>query len=139
MAAGRVKTKPRGVSVVRGGRDAAGCTVGLLGAIFTYAVRQGLRPDNSPHDVVKFAEGQRQRRMTDDEYRQLGKALSSAQSEVWKSAIDSTRLMILTGWRRGEVVGLPWSVVDSATPARTTDRHPDRCIGTTAVPRLLAC
>ena len=40
----REKTKPRGLSIVRGGRGVAGRTVALLGAIFTYAVRQGLRP-----------------------------------------------------------------------------------------------
>ena len=44
--AGREKTKPRGLSIVRGGRGVAGRTVALLGAIFTYAVRQGHRIDN---------------------------------------------------------------------------------------------
>ena len=39
--AGREKTKPRGLSIVRGGRGVAGRTVALLGAIFTYAVRLG--------------------------------------------------------------------------------------------------
>ena len=56
----------RGLSTVRGGRGVAGRTW-LLGAIFTYAVRQGLRIDNPVHGVVKFAEGRRQRRLTDDE------------------------------------------------------------------------
>ena len=36
----REKTKPRGLSIVRGGRGVAGRTVALLGAIFTYAVRR---------------------------------------------------------------------------------------------------
>ena len=99
----REKTKPRGLSIVRGGRGVAGRTVALLGAIFTYAVRQGIRLDNPVHGVVKFAEGRRQRRLTDDEYRQLGMALSKARQEkVWQPAIAATWLMILTGWRRGE-------------------------------------
>lgn len=34
--------RPRGVSHVRGGMGAASHTVGLLGAIFTYAVRRGI-------------------------------------------------------------------------------------------------
>ena len=108
---------------MRGGRGVAGRTVGLLGAIFTYAVRQGVRPDNPVHGVVKFAEGRRQRRLIDEEYRQLGKALSIAgQGDVWKSAIDATRLMIMTGWRRGEVLGLRWSEVDLPRADRKTGR-----------------
>ena len=68
----REKTKPRGLSIVRGGRGVAGCTVALLGAIFTYAMRQGIRSDNPVHGIVRFAEGRRQRRLSNDEYRMLG-------------------------------------------------------------------
>jgi hypothetical protein len=63
-------------------------TVALLGAIFSYAARQGIQPDNPVHG---FAEGWRQRRLTDDEYRQIGMALSG------QPAIDATWLMIMTG------------------------------------------
>ena len=39
----------------------------------------------------------------------LGMALSKAdQAEVWKPAIAVTWLMVLTGWRRGEVLVLRW-------------------------------
>ena len=114
----REKTKPRGLSIVRGGRGVAGRTVALLGAIFTYAVRQGIRPDNPVHGIVRFAEGRRHRRLTNDEYRLLGMALSrSRQEKVWQPAMAATWLMILTGWRRGEVLGLRWSEVD--LPRRT--------------------
>jgi integrase len=114
----REKTKPRGLSIVRGGRGVAGRTVALLGAIFSYAVRQGIRLDNPVHGIVKFAEGRRQRRLSNDEYRMLGLALLKAQHEkVWQPAIAATWLMILTGWRRGEVLGLRWSEVD--LPRRT--------------------
>ena len=64
-----------------GGRGVAGRTIGLLGAIFTYAVRRGIRIDNPVHGVVKFAEGRRQRRLTNDEYRMLGLALLKADQE----------------------------------------------------------
>ena len=112
----REKTKPRGLSVVRGGRGVAGRTVALLGAIFTYAVRQGIRLDNPAHGIVRFAEGRRQRRLTDDEYRLLGWRFE-VRRKVWKPAIAATWLMILTGWRRGEVLGLRWSEID--LPRRT--------------------
>ena len=78
--ASRQKTKPRGLSVVRGGRGVASRSVGLLGAIFTYAIRKGLRFDNPAHGIVRFADGRRQRRLTDDEYRQLGRALKHSGS-----------------------------------------------------------
>ena len=90
----------------------------LLGAFFTYAVCQGIRLDNPVHGIVKFAEGRRQRRMADDEYRMLGMALSKARQEkLWQPAIAATWLMIVTGWRRGEVLGLRWSEID--LPRRT--------------------
>ena len=123
---GREKTKPRGLSIVRGGRGVAGRTVALLGAIFTYAVRQGIRLDNPVHGVVKFAEGRRQRRLSNDEDPMLGMALSLAdQEDVWKPATAATWLMVLTGWRRGEVLGLRWSEVDSVATNCTAGRHQD--------------
>ena len=130
----REKTKPRGLSIVRGGRGVAGRTVALLGAIFSYAVRQGIRLDNPVHGVVKFAEGRRQRRLSNDEYRMLGMALSKARQEkVWKPAIAATWLMILTGWRRGEVLGLRWSGDRSAATNCTTGRYQDRRIAAAVV------
>jgi len=73
--AGRTKTRPRGLARVRGGKGTATRAVGLLGGIFTYAVRQGVRADNPVHGVVRFADGRRERRLSDDEYAALGAAL----------------------------------------------------------------
>lgn len=98
------KTKPRGVSVVRG---VATRTVGLLGAIFTYAIRKKLRADNPVRGVMRFADGRRERWLTDLEYRTIGMALENA-------AIDDMHPAVIaaTGWRRGEVLGLRWSEID---------------------------
>ena len=111
--AAKARTRPRGLSVVRGGRGVASRTVGLLGAIFTYAIRKNLRADNPVHGVMRFADGRRERRLTEDEYRCLGEGLRLAMdSRLWGPAVVATRMMALTGWRRGEVLGLRWSEVD---------------------------
>jgi integrase len=112
-SAARVKTKRRGVARVRGGRGTATRAVGLLGAIFTYAVRRGMRLDNPVHGVIRFADGRRERRLSDQEYAALGAALRQGEAEgIWPAAIAVTRFLAFTGWRSGEALSLRWSEVD---------------------------
>ena len=112
--AARVKTgKTRGLSNVRGGMGTASRTVGLLGAIFTYAVRHRMRADNPVHGVMRPADGKRERRLSDAEYAALGTALRRAEAEnVWPAAVAASRFLVLTGWRSGEALGLRWADVD---------------------------
>ena len=109
----REKTAKRGgLAEVRGGRGTATRTVGLLGAIFAYAIRRGHRPDSPVVGVARFADQRRERRLSDGEYPQLGSALEAAGEKIWPPAISAARFLLLTGWRRGEVVGLRWEEVD---------------------------
>jgi integrase len=111
----RTKTKKRrGLANVRGGKGTASRTVGLLGSIFTYAVRHHMRPDNPVRGVERFADQQRLRRLSNDEYAAIGDALRMAArgKEIWPPAIALTRFLLLTGWRRGEGVGLRASEID---------------------------
>jgi integrase len=118
--AGKIKTKPRGLAHVRGGRGTASRTVGLLGAIFTYAVRHRMRSDNPVHGVVRPADGRRNRRLSDDEYKALGNALRKAEeANVWPAAIAAARFLALTGWRSGEVLGLRQAELDLARRTAT--------------------
>jgi integrase len=111
--AGKTKTKARGLARVRGGKGTASRTVGLLGAIFTYAVRRRLRPDNPVHGVVRPADGRRERRLTDNEYRALGTALRKAEAtSIWPAAIAVVRFLSVTGWRSGEALALRWDEID---------------------------
>jgi hypothetical protein len=80
--AGRTKTKARGLARVRGGETAANRAVGLLGAIFTYAVRKDIRSDNPVRGVALFADRKRDRRLSDGKYLQLGAALREAERTI---------------------------------------------------------
>ena len=117
--AARTKTgTKRGLSNVRGGMGTASRTVGLLGAIFSYAIRHRMRADNPVHGVVRPADGKRERRLLDVEYAALGAALRRAEAEnIWPAAVAAARFLMLTGWRSGEALGLRWADVD---PVRRT-------------------
>jgi hypothetical protein len=95
------KTKPRGLSRVRGGRGAATRVVGLLGGIFSYAVSHVMRPDNPCAKVRRYAENRRDRRLTNEEYVQLGTGLRSAEAAMWPAAVACLRFLAHTGWRAG--------------------------------------
>jgi len=77
--AARIKTRLHGLARVTGGKGTATRTVGLLGAIFTYAVRHRMRQDNPVHGVMRFADGRRERRLSDEEYAALGEALRGSE------------------------------------------------------------
>ena len=110
----RAKTgKRRGLAIVRGGKGAATRTVGLLGAIFTYAVRHGMRTDNPVRGVERFADGHRLRRLSEDEYEAAGEAIRKASlGDTWPPALAAASFLAVTGWRTGEAIGLTWREVD---------------------------
>jgi integrase len=117
----RSTTKKRRGGFVRGGKGTASRTVGLLGAIFTYAVRHQMRPDNPVRGVERFADGERKRRLSDDEYAAIGTALRQAADDgsIWPPALAVTRFLLLTGWRRGEGIGLRAAEIDLARRTAT--------------------
>ena len=112
--AGNTKgARKRGLARVRGGKTAASRAVGLLGGIFSYAVRHRMRLDNPVHGVTRFADGKRERRLRDDEYGALGDALRRAEDmAIWPAAVGATQFLALTGWRPGEALRLRWSELD---------------------------
>lgn len=114
-----VKTKrKRGKAVVEGGAGTATRTAGLLGGILSYAVSEGIIPHNPARGVRRPADGQRTRRLSPDEYRRLGEALSEAalDPQNWRG-VAGVKLLALTGARLGEIVNLRWREVDTANQA----------------------
>jgi integrase len=110
--------KLRALSNIRGGTGAASRTVSMFRALMVYAVRLDLRPDNPASGVVRPADNRRDRRLSDEEYAALGAGLVAAEDDgVWMPALAAIRFLLVTGWRRGEVLNLRWAEVD--LPRRT--------------------
>jgi integrase len=125
--AARIKTGRYGLARVTGGQGTATRTVGLLGAIFAYAVRHRMRPDNPVHGVMRFADGRRERRLLEEEYAAMGEALRQAETAtMWPPALAAARFLALTGWRTGEALSLRWAELDLA---RRTARLADTKTG----------
>jgi integrase len=82
--------------------------VGLLGAIFSYAVKKKMRSDNPVHGIDKPTDVKRMRRLAESEYGQLHSALQ-AEKNVANEVIS---FLTITGWRSGEAKDLRLSEVD---------------------------
>jgi integrase len=80
--------------------------LGLLGAIFSWAVKRKLRPDNPCRGIDKPTETKKTRRLSDAEYAQLGASLNGG------VVSDIFLLLAVTGFRSSEAKNLRWSECD---------------------------
>ena len=92
--------------------------VHILSTMFSLAETWGLRAEGTHpvRKIRKYDELRRERSLTQDEYRRLGKVLDEIEAEagakrggrVRRSAAAALRLLMLTGCRRNEVLTLRW-------------------------------
>ncbi len=95
---------------------AANRVLALLSKMFGLAEQWGLRPQqsNPVHGIERYRERKLERFLTFDELARLGAVLHEAertQTEM-PSVIAAIRLLILTGARLGEILGLRWGDLD---------------------------
>ena len=90
--------------------------VDTLSRIYNAAEDRGLIPEasNPCRLVVKNRERRRERFLTDEELRRLGRVLDDAETRTGVSAhaVAAIRLLLLTGCRKGEILSLRWGEVD---------------------------
>jgi integrase len=127
-----VRTKPRGRARVTGGLGAGARSTGTLSAILSFAVSRGMRPDNPAKGVRLNELRRRERFLTTEELARLGEALMVAEREgLNPRMVDAIRLLLLTGARKNEVLGLQW---DWIRFERSELRLPESKTGAKTVP-----
>jgi integrase len=90
--------------------------VAVLSSFFGWAERKHWRPrgSNPCAPIQRFKEAKRERFLKFEELQRLGKVLTEAERSKTETryAVGALRLLMFTGARRGEVLGLKWPFVD---------------------------
>jgi integrase len=103
--------------------------VTLLGTLFAFAVRRGLRPANPAHWVEKPPVRKMQRFLSEQEITRLAVALNAeAGASGNPFPVAAIKLLLFTGCRRSEIMELRWQHVDFER-GREERRLPDSKTG----------
>ena len=106
---------------------AANRTLAVLSKMLALAEKWGERPDGSNpcRHVEKFAEHKRERMLSAEEFRRLADALNASNRSPY--ALAAIKLLVFTGGRMSEILGLKWEWIDFE---RGEARLPDSKTGT---------
>jgi integrase len=107
------KGERRPGSIVTGGSGVAAQCVALLSTLLAFAISRGLRSDNPARGVKKPPIRKMERFLSEEEIARLAVALTTESSRTENPyPAAAIRLLLLTGGRRGEILGLRWQHVD---------------------------
>jgi integrase len=114
-------------------------TVAILSKMFSLAVRWRMREDSPCKGIERNTEYLRRRYLSPDELARLIKALAEYPDQ---QTANIFRMLLLTGARRGEVLGMRWADVDLSAgkwskPASSTKQKEDHEVPLSAPARQL--
>ena len=90
------------------------CSAEAFAAQRCYAVEAGIIESNPAHGIRKPKDNVRKRRLSEAEYRILGRMLrDAAKQEKYTTIVDIVRQLALSGCRRSEMIGLKWTEADT--------------------------
>jgi integrase len=125
----------------------ANLALDLLSTMMNFAVKEGVLPDGSPNPcrhVDKYRQERRERMLSADELGRLGDALAAYDGAPY--VVAAVKLLVFTGARLGEALGLQWEWIDfdrgearlpdSKTGAKTVHLPPPALEVLSELPRI---
>ena len=114
-------------------------TVAVLSKMFSLAIRWKMRDDNPAKGIERNPEAKRKRYLTGDELQRLVRALATFSDQQTANII---RILLLTGCRRGEALGMRWADVELTNgiwskPGSETKQKTDHVVPLSAPVRQL--